>query len=137
MFRHVIDEFTNICFSHSKINQEQMKLHIDLAMCSRKEPLIFRHRHSNNYTLSRPYKEVSNYKTATELCQEKMTHFPFLFIDECIDKLPSADFMSTFSIVLTTTKVRIYRSWKDVSHLKKSSIRFCSQDIDTKPNFSD
>ena len=85
--------------------QEQIKLHVDFSCCSHKEPLIFRHRSSSKYKRELPYKEVSNPNSVIKLCQERKSHFPFLFIDECTDELPSEDFISMFFVVLSTTKV--------------------------------
>lgn len=85
--------------------EEQIKMHINFAACSNRLPLIFRHRSSCQYRREIPVKEVADYTLAIELCEKKKTHFPFLFIDECNDKLPSEDFVSIFYIVITTTKV--------------------------------
>ena len=99
-----------------------MKMHIDFTSCSKREPLIFRHRPSRKYRRELPVKEISDYNMAIELCQDKKSHFPFLFIDECTDKLPSEDFMSIFHIVLTTTKVRIITGvWVVFLHLKSNN----------------
>ena len=85
-------------------------MHIDFSACSKKQPVIYRHRVGNKFKREYPCKEVSDYRSMIYLCEDKCSHFPFLFIDECNEKLPSEDFLARFSIVLTTTKVRQRRN---------------------------
>lgn len=87
-----------------------MKNHINFAACSKKLPLIFRHRTSKKHRKKHPIDEVSNYPLAVRLCVLDKTHFPFLFIDECNEELPFEVFLAKFAIVLTTTKVRFKKS---------------------------
>ena len=85
-----------------------MKEHLDFAYCSKKEPLIYRHRMKRNYKRIAPYFETSDKKVYHDLCNVKQSHFPLIFIDECSDKLPREDLLSKFLVVLTSTKVRIF-----------------------------
>lgn len=88
--------------------QEQIHLHVNLSACSTKIPLIFHHRKSKTHRRNHnTYLEVSDLTAVSRLCNEECTHFPFLFIDECNEKLPSEHFLAMFHIVLTTTKVRM------------------------------
>ena len=59
-----------------------------------------------------PFLETSDKKNFEHLCNVEKSHFPFLFIDDCTDKLPKESMLSQFTIVLTTVKV---------SSLKKSA----------------
>lgn len=86
--------------------QDQIKEHIDISACSSvKIPLIYRHRVGKKHRREYPYRETSDFNVYDELCNQKCSHFPFLFIDECNEKLPSEECISSFCIVLTTTKV--------------------------------
>lgn len=52
-----------------------------------------------------PFLETSDKKKFEHLCNVEKSHFPFLFIDDCTDKLPKESMLSQFTIVLTTVKV--------------------------------
>ena len=82
-----------------------MKLHVDFSACSKKLPLIYRHKRSKRSRRNQSIKEVSDPMLFQKLCKKDCTHYPLLFIDDCTDTLPSEEFLAMFYIVLTTTKV--------------------------------
>ena len=81
---------------------------MNVSYCSNKRPLIYRHaskkpkrvKSSHSY-----FDETSDETQVYQLCNEDRTHFPFLMIDENKDRLPPAEFVSKFYIVMTSTKV--------------------------------
>jgi hypothetical protein len=83
-----------------------MLLHINFPACSTKQPLIFRHCTHSICRILSSHVETSDRMVFKTLCCINKTHFPFLLVDESLEKLPSEQFLSSFLIVLTTTKVR-------------------------------
>ncbi len=53
--------------------------------------------------------EVGSKHQVNHYCNVVKSHYPFLFIDACNEKLPSESFLSQFYVVLTTTKVNRLR----------------------------
>ena len=82
-------------------------MHIDFSYCTnRDEPLIFRFSDNNAGTRSR----ISEMLTK---CNKEQTNCPLIFIDKSgTKKLPHEQFLSMFTIVLTTTQ-RLTNEWKN------------------------
>jgi len=84
-------------------------MHVDFQYCTpvNRVPLIY------EYTPTR--KAALGLEEALRLCQVDNTHFPLIFVDKGgTHKLPSAEFLAMFRIVITTTK-RFTNEWKNGS----------------------
>jgi Transcription factor involved in chromatin remodeling, contains bromodomain len=86
--------------------KEQIHLHINYSIFCRKPALIYKHCRGRSYTKGSSHVETSDFRIFRELCYVRKSHFPFLFIDESTENLPSEELLASFLIVLTTTKVR-------------------------------
>ena len=87
--------------------QDQIRLHVDLAFCTSKIPIIFEFTGTaeNNLRLEEIVRE----------CQVDNTHSALVFIDRTSTrKLPSPQFLAMFAIVITTTQ-RFTNEWKNGS----------------------
>lgn len=87
--------------------QDQIRLHVDIAYCTSKHPIIFEFTGTseNNLQLEEIVRE----------CQVTKSHCPFLFVDKTGSrKLPSPQFLSMFAIVITTIQ-RFTNEWKNGS----------------------
>jgi SNF2-related domain len=77
------------------VPQTQILQYVDFQYCTDKIPLIFEYCRIDG---SMPVNE------AIDLCQRRKTHAPVVFIDNSGSRpLPSAEFLSMFQIVITTT----------------------------------
>jgi len=94
--------------------EEQINLHVDFSFCTKKQQLIYRHggKSSSKNRKVPGFKEVNDQSLAEHLCETERTHVPIVFIDASNGPLPSADFLSKFKIVITTTK-RLTAEWKN------------------------
>lgn len=87
--------------------EDQIRMHVNFSYFTAKIPLIY------EYTPAR--KSALGTEEAIRLCQVDNTHCPLVFLDKAgTHKLPSAEFLSMFRIVITTTK-RFTNEWKNGS----------------------
>ena len=107
--------------------EDQLKMHVNFQYCTDKIPLIY------EYTPSR--KSALGTEEVLRLCQVDKTHCPLVFLDKAgTQKLPSAEFLSMFSIVISTTK-RFANEWKNGSfqeELQRKQADGEGDDIDRK-----
>lgn len=86
--------------------QTQIEKHVDLRYCTGKKPLIFEYGKKD----SRMSPE-----NAIHLCRIEKTHSPMVFLDKAgTRKLPPADFLAMFQVVITTSR-RFMNEWKNGS----------------------
>mmetsp|Transcript_33377 Transcript_33377/g.80752 ORF Transcript_33377/g.80752 Transcript_33377/m.80752 type:complete len:1956 (-) Transcript_33377:162-6029(-) len=84
--------------------EEQLRLHVDVKYCTSKIPIVFEYSGTNKCRLKIEQILVQ--------CDVKKSHYPLLFVDKTgKGKLPSAYFLSKFSVVLTTSQ-RFTNEWK-------------------------
>jgi hypothetical protein len=102
--------------SLTNIIQDQLRLHVDLAYCTSKPPIIFEYAGTAECGLKMEEILVK--------CKVKQTHFPFIFVDKTgTRKLPTPHFLAMFSIVITSNQ-RFTNEWKNGSfaeELKRES----------------
>jgi SNF2-related domain len=93
--------------------QTQIKLHVDLCYCvgQNMQPLIFEY-HKKNVP---QYKQSLTVADVMHLCNTRKTHSPVVFLDKAgTQRLPSAEFLAKFKVVITTTQ-RFMAEWKNGS----------------------
>ena len=114
----------------SPYEQEQIGQHVDLRYCTQKVPVVFKYKGTTDCGL--------RMEELVHQCKVNKTHFAFAFLDiSTTKKLPSPDFLSMFSIVLTTNQ-RFTNEWKNGSfedELKRKSTE--ENDIDFRSSLQD
>lgn len=86
--------------------QDQIQLHVDKDYISHRIPIIVVYTGTFHYEFQEDF---------VIKCKVEKTHFPFLFLDKTGSRpLPPADFLSMFSIVITSNQ-RFTNEWKNGS----------------------